>query len=453
MPRNKSKKTKVVKGTSPPKGKASTVRKARGKISFQSPRGMHDILPSDWRILSKFYNKASDILEFYGFARIETPIAEEKDLFVRSVGEHTDIVEKEMYAVKSKGREDLVLRPEITAPVVRSYMEHGMSRLPQPQKLYYISQVFRHEKPQAGRFRQFWQIGAEILGGESDPVYDAQIILAAYKIVEELKLGELMVGINSIGGVNDRQNYKKKLVDYYKKYSKEICKDCTRRLKTNPLRVLDCKVKGCQEIKENAPIILDNLSGASKAHFKQVLEFLEEGGIPYVLKPNLVRGLDYYNRTVFEVFLMEEGQEELALLGGGRYDYLAEQLGGKPLSGVGMSIGVERVAAAIKDKHPDFGSPRGRKEVFLVHVGQLAKKRSVSLLEEFRKDGLNIVSNLGKSSLSAQLEAANKAEVPLALILGQKEVFEESIIIRDMRSGTQETVPLSKVVKELKKKL
>ncbi|MDP3953761.1 MAG: histidine--tRNA ligase, partial [bacterium] len=380
-------------------------------------------------------------------------IAEERDLFVRTVGEHTDIVEKEMYSVKSKGREDLVLRPEITAPVVRSYIEHGMSRLPQPQKLYYISQVFRHEKPQAGRFRQFWQIGAEILGGESDPIYDAQIILAAYKIIEEFKLGELMVGINSIGGANDRQNYKKKLVDYYRRHSKEICEDCLRRLKSNPLRVLDCKVKGCQPIKENAPIILDNLSGVSKAHFKQVLEFLEEGGIPYVLKPNLVRGLDYYNRTVFEVFSVEEGQEDLALLGGGRYDYLAEQLGGRSTPGVGMSIGVERVANAIRNKYPDFGSPRGRKEVFLVHVGQLAKKRSISLLEEFRKDGLNVVSNLGKSSLSTQLEAANKAGASFALILGQKEVFEESIIIRDMVSGTQETVPLGKVVGKIKRKL
>ncbi len=443
-----TKKTKTAKAVAP--RKSTPVRK---KVSFQSPRGMHDLLPEDWRILNKLYSKAAEILEFYGFSRIETPIAEEKELFVRTVGEHTDLVEKEMYSLKSRGREDLVLRPEVTAPVVRSYMEHGMHRLPQPVKLYYFSQVFRYEKPQAGRQRQFWQIGAEILGGESDPVYDTQMILICYKLMEELKLGNVMVGINSIGGTNDRQNYKKKLVDYYKKHSKEICKDCQRRIKTNPLRVLDCKVKGCQPIKENAPIILDNLTSASKAHFKQVLEFLEEAGVPYALRPNLVRGLDYYNRTVFEIFVVREEGDELALLGGGRYDYLAEQLGGRPTPGIGAAIGVERVVNAIKEKNPDFGVPRGRKEVYLVHVGQLAKKRSLSLLEEFRAGGLKVLSNLGKTSLSAQLEAANKAEAPLALILGQKEVFEESIIIRDMKSGAQETVPLEKAVREVKKRL
>lgn len=424
----------------------------RKKLVFQSPKGMHDILPPDWQILSKLYSKATEILEFYGFARIETPIVEQKELFVRTVGEHTDVVEKQMYSLRSRGSEDLVLRPEITAPVVRSYLEHGMHRLPQPQKLYYFSQTFRYEKPQAGRYRQFWQIGAETIGGESDPIHDAQIIIAFYKLIEELKLGSVVVGINSIGGTNDRQNYKKKLVDYYKKHSKEICRDCSRRIKTNPLRVLDCKVKGCQPIKEGAPIILDNLSAASKTHFKQVLEFLDELSIPYVLKPNLVRGLDYYNRTVFEIYVAEDGKEDLSLVGGGRYDYLAEQLGGRQTPGVGAALGVERVVEAIKEKYPDYGSSRSRKEVYLVHVGALAKKKSVSLLEELRKGGVNIVSNLGKSSLSTQLEAANKAGAPLALILGQKEVFEESIIIRDMRSGTQETVPLDKVVAEIKKR-
>ncbi len=425
----------------------------RKKVVFQSPRGMHDILPGDWQILTKFYGKAAEILEFYGFSRIETPIVEERDLFVRTVGEHTDIVEKGMYALRSKGREDLVLRPEITAPVVRSYLEHGMHRLPQPQKLYYFSQVFRYEKPQAGRFRQFWQVGAETLGGESDPIHDAQMIIAFYKLIENLKLGNVVVGINSIGGASDRQNYKKKLVDYYRKHSREICRDCARRIKTNPLRVLDCKVKGCQAVKEDAPIILDHLASVSKTHFKQVLEFLDELSIPYILKPNLVRGLDYYNRTVFEIYVSEEGREDLALVGGGRYDYLAEQLGGRQTAGVGAAMGVERIVELIKEKYPDYGSIRLRKEVYLVHVGALAKKKSVSLLEELRRGGVNVVSNLGKSSLSAQLEATNKAGAPLALILGQKEVFEESIIIRDMKMGTQETVLLDKVVGEIKKRL
>ena len=445
-----SKEKKMVNKQSVKKMDASAVRK---KVTFQSPRGMHDILPNDWRVLSKFYDKASEILEFYGYSRIETPILEEKDLFVRTVGEHTDMVEKEMYGIKSRGKEDLVLRPEVTAPVVRSYLEHGMHRLPQPQKLYYFSQTFRHEKPQAGRFRQFWQIGSETLGGESDPIHDAQIIITFYKLLEDLKLGNVVVGINSIGGASDRQNYKKKLIDHYKKHSKEICKDCARRIKINPLRVLDCKVKGCQPVKESAPIILDNLSSVSKAHFKQVLEFLDELSIPYILKPNLVRGLDYYNRTVFEIYIAEEGREDLSLVGGGRYDYLAEQLGGRQTPAVGAALGVERVVELLKEKYPDYGSNRSRKEVHLIHVGALAKKKSVSLLEELRKGGVHVASNLGKSSLSTQLESADKARAPLALILGQKEVFEESIIIRDMRTGTQETVLLEKVVGEIKKRI
>ncbi len=435
-------------GVTPVEAKSS-----RKKVIFQSPRGMHDILPGDWQILNKLYAKAAEILEFYGFSRIETPIAEERDLFVRTVGEHTDMVEKEMYALKNKGREDLVLRPEITAPVVRSFLENGMHRLPQPQKFYYFSQAFRYEKPQAGRFRQFWQIGAETIGGESDPIHDAQIIIAFYKLIEELKLGNVVVGINSIGGTSDRQNYKKKLVEYYKKHSKKICDNCARRIKTNPLRVLDCKAMDCQEVKKGAPIILDYLASPSKAHFKQVLEFLDELSIPYILKPNLVRGLDYYNHTVFEIYIAEEGKEDLSLVGGGRYDYLAEQLGGRQTPGVGAAMGVERVAELIREKYPDYGSSRSRREVYLVYVGAMAKKKSILLLEELRKGGVNVVSNLGKSSLSAQLEGANKAGARLALILGQKEVFEESIIIRDMKAGIQETVPLEKVVSEIKKRL
>ncbi len=447
------KKKKIVEAPFEKSVKKVEITPLRKKVVFQSPRGMHDILPGDWQILTKFYSKAAEILEFYGFSRIETPIAEERDLFVRTVGEHTDMVEKQMYSLRSRGREDLVLRPEITAPVVRSYLEHGMHRLPQPQKLYYFSQVFRYEKPQAGRFRQFWQVGAETLGGESDPIHDAQMIIAFYKLIEDLKLGNVVVGINSIGGASDRQNYKKKLVDYYKKHVREICKDCARRIKTSPLRVLDCKVKGCQVVKEDAPITLDHLASVSKAHFKQVLELLDELSIPYILKPNLVRGLDYYNRTVFEIYVAEEGKEDFALVGGGRYDYLAEQLGGRQTAGVGAALGVERVVELIREKYPDYGSSRSRKEVYLIHVGALAKKKSVSLLEELRKGGVNVVSNLGKSSLSAQLEGTDKAGAPLALILGQKEVFEESIIIRDMRIGTQETVPLDKVVGEIKKRL
>lgn len=444
--------TKAKKTTS--KAKATTSKKrSKKRFSHQTVKGMRDILPEEWVAWKKFFEKASDILEFYGFGRVETPMVEERELFTRAVGEYTDIVEKEMYSVKGKGRADLVLRPEITAPVVRSYFENGMHRRPQPQKLYYIGPAFRYESPQAGRYRQFWQVGAEILGGDGDPIFDAQTIIVFYRLLEGLKLGDIVVGINSIGTTADRQSYKKKLVEYYKKHSKDICADCTRRLKTNPMRVLDCKVKGCQPIKEDAPILLDNLSTPSKTHFKQVLEYLDEAEVPYVLKPKMVRGLDYYNKTVFEIFPIKEGEEGLTMVAGGRYDYLAEALGAKSTPGMGAALGVERVVEALLEKQPDFGNTRLRKKVYLVHVGQLAKRKSINLLEEFRHNNIHVISNLGKSSLSNQLEAADKLEANFALILGQKEVFEDSIIIRNMKTGSQETVPLNKLIKQLKRKL
>lgn len=414
---------------------------------------MHDILPEEEPARARLYKAAKEVLEYYGFSKIETPIAEEEELFTRTVGMDTDIVAKEMYLVRSKGKVRLVLRPEMTAAVVRSYLEHGMHRLSQPQQFYYIGPAFRHENPQAGRYRQFYQIGAEIIGGESDPVYDAQTVIAFVRLLEEVGLKNLIVGVNSIGSTGDRQNYKKKLVDYYRGRVKEICEDCKRRMKTNPMRLLDCKSKGCQTVAEEAPVVLDHLSGASKAHFKSVLEYLDEAGIPYVLKPRLVRGLDYYNRTVFEVFAEDDEQGERALVAGGRYDYLAESIGGRPTPGVGAAMGVERVLEVIKEKDSSFGVPRPKKKACLVHVGQLAKRKCIPLLEELRKANLSVMSNLGKTSLSAQLELADKTGASLALILGQKEVFEENIIIRDMRTGVQETVPLTKLVKEIKKKI
>ena len=434
-------------------GKNTSGSKPRKRQIFQSPKGMHDILPNEEPARAKLYKVVKEISEYYGFNKIETPIVENEELFMKTVGEDTDIVEKEMYLVRSRGKSRLVLRPEMTASVVRSYLEHGMHRLPQPQQFYYIGPAFRHENPQAGRYRQFYQVGVEIIGGESDPVYDAQTIVVFVRLLEKLGLKNLIVGVNSIGSAGDRQNYKKKLLDYYGDYVKEICGDCKRRIKTNPLRLLDCKNRECQSVTEGAPVILDYLSSPSKAHLKNVLEYLDEAGIPYVLRPRLVRGLDYYNKTVFEIFAEDDEKGERALVAGGRYDYLAESIGGRPTPGVGAAMGVERVLEVIKEKNPSFGVPRPRKKVYLVHIGQLAKRRCISLLEELRKANLTVMSNLGKTSLSNQLESADKARAAIALILGQKEVFEENIIIRDMRTGIQETVPLTKVVREIKKRL
>ena len=431
------------------------VKKEVKSFLLQSPKGMHDILPQVMPLWDKVREEARQIADFYGFAKIETPILEAEELFHRGTGETTDIVEKEMYIVKTKGGDRLALRPEFTPSMIRAYLQHGMHRLPQPQRFYSTGPVFRHERPQAGRYRQHHQINFEIIGGESNPVSDAQVIIVFYRLMEELKLKPLLVQINSIGCRICRPNYRKKLVEYYR--SQPVCRDCERRLKINPLRLLDCKKEKCEEFKAGAPSILDSVCSLCRNHLKQVLEFLEEVNLPYTVNHLLVRGLDYYSRTVFEIFLeqtMPAGrQENLALAGGGRYDYLAEVIGGRPTTAVGGAMGIERVVEIIKETQPNALKERTKPKIFLVHIGDLAKKKSLSLTEEFRQNNIPVINVLGKDSLSQQLEAADRMNSPLALILGQREVYENSIIIRDMDSGAQESVPLRNIIEEVKRRL
>lgn len=425
-------------------------KKVKGKkMAYQSVKGMHDILPEEQPLWDKARTTTKHVAEFYNFSRIDTPMLESADIFERGLGTGTDIVEKEMFVVKTKGGDKLVLRPEFTSAVMRAYYQHGLSQFGQPMKLYYEGPAFRYEQPQAGRYRQFNQVGFEILGGESDPVYDAQAILAAYRVVEDLKIKNVAVHINSIGCHKCRAAYIKKLEAHYKKNLQKVCKDCKQRVVTNPLRVLDCKVEQCQLIKAEAPTILDYLDPECKAHFKKVLEYLDEVKIPYHIDSYLVRGLDYYSRTVFELFV--EGFN-FAIGGGGRYDYLSETLKLGKLSAVGSAVGVERVIEVMKASGKQV-STKGTSKVFLVHMGDEAKKRGLSLIEEFRKGGVRIGESFGKDSLKSQLRVADKDQAQLSLILGQREVFEGSIIIRDMETGAQESVPLEKVVEEVKKRL
>ncbi len=418
-------------------------------VSFQSPKGMHDILPQEQGWWDKVRRELKESVEFYNFSRIETPIVEDAGLFERSVGEGTDIVEKQMFVFRTKGDDRLVLRPEGTASVARAYIQHGLSHLGQPLKLYYEGPLFRYERPQAGRYRQFHQIGFEILGGDDEPVYELQVILPIYRMLEGLRLKKLNIKVNTIGCKTCRPNYIRKLQDYYKGVQKQICKDCARRLQTNPLRVLDCSEPECQKVKENAPSILDSICSFCNKHFKAVLEYLEDLGLPYQLDTRLVRGLDYYNRTVFEIYV--EGMD-VALASGGRYDYLMEMLGGRATAAVGGALGVERVIEAMKANNVTL-TTRTRTKVFLIYIGALAKRRSLALLEEFRKSHIGVMESLGKNSLNAQLRSANKEGSEFALILGQKEAFEESIIIRDLKTGVQEIVPLKKIVQEIRKRV
>jgi histidyl-tRNA synthetase len=419
---------------------------------LQTPRGMRDILPDEQVWWDRVSAVTRDLADFYGFQKIDTPILEHAAVFRKGIGEETDIIEKEMYVVKTKGGDVLAVRPEGTAPIMRAYLEHHLARAPQPQKLFYQGPFFRHDNPQVGRFRQFSQVGFEVIGGQNDPVYDAQVIILFQRLLENLKIKNIILKINSIGCRVCRPLYRRQLQNYYKNHVKKLCADCVRRLPTNPLRLLDCKQPQCQEFKVKAPNFFDKLCVMCSTHLKAVLEYLDEVGISYALDSQLVRGLDYYSKTVFEFSVEGPGSEVGALPGGGRYDYLAELLGGRLTPAVGGACGIERLIYVMRAQEVKL-APRGVRKVFLIHVGDLAKKRSLKIIEDLRVAGISVSESLGRESLKAQLKTADKEGMQLALILGQKECFEGSIIIRDLRKSLQENVQLATLVPEIKKRL
>jgi len=429
-------------------------RKPRGddRAALQAPRGMHDILPEEQPWWDRVRTVARTLADFYGFLRIDTPVLESARLFERGIGEATDIVEKEMYLVRTKGGDVLALRPENTAGIMRAYLEHHMARAPQPQKFFYDGPFFRHDNPQAGRFRQFTQVGYEAIGGTNDPIYDAQVIIIFQRLLEELKIQNSNLQVNSIGCRMCRPLYKRQLQNYYRGHERQLCANCLRRLKVNPLRLLDCKEPHCVELKVRVPNILDKLCVTCSTHLKSVLEYIDEAKISYTLDNQLVRGLDYYSKTVFEFSVEGPGSEVGTLPGGGRYDYLAEMLGGKATPAVGGACGVERLIHVMKAQGVKLAL-RQKKTVFLIHVGDLAKKKSLTLIEELRKAGIAVSESLGRESLKAQLKTADKEGIALALIFGQRECFEGSIIIRDLRKSLQENVRLDRLIPEIKKRL
>ena len=411
---------------------------------------MHDILPEDQQYYQKIYSTASEIADFYGFQKIDTPILEDAELFSRGVGLTTDIVEKQMYTLKTRGGDYLALRPEFTAAFSRAYMEHGMFNLPQPVKLFTFGPLFRYERPQLGRFRQFHQIDLEAFG-EGSSVIDAQIIQIFYNILKELKFKNIVIEINSIGDNQCRPYYKKLLTNYLKARENSLCSDCRRRIRENPLRVLDCKEEKCQPVKAQAPQLIDHLCEGCKTHFKQVLEFLDEIELPYRLNPYLVRGLDYYTKTVFEFFEdTDTGKNLGALVGGGRFDGLAKILGGKDTPACGAAAGVERLVQVLKERIKDISPVK--KNIFLAQLGDLAKRKSLRLYEDFRKSKILIAESLGKDSLKTQLRSADRLGASYTLILGQREALEGTVIVRDMKTGRQDTIKIDKVVGEIKKR-
>ena len=445
------------KNTAPKKPKKEKVVAS----DLQSPKGMRDITDDLFYDYQGFFEKAAEIAIYYGFRPIETPILEKENVFSSGVGTGTDIVKKEMYTLKTKGGDNLAMRPEGTAGIMRSYIEHGMQSMPQPLSFYYYGPFFRHEKPQRGRLRELRQFGLEILGTPKS-IADATIIKLLWTMLEEAGLKNLRLEINSIGDSECRGAYRRDLVNYYKKHSKEICPDCRERLKTNPLRLLDCKDERCQEVKKTAPESISYLCPSCKTHFREVLEYLDSMNVPYSISPTLVRGIDYYTRTVFEIksdtpLPIAEGEEAtpsaepLTIAAGGRYDYLAKQMGSKKdVPGVGGAIGVDRVLDL-----PDHAklAPRILKKpkIFFIQLSTDAKQKSFEIIEILRHAKVPLAHSLSKDSLSAQLGIAEKMQVPYTIILGQKEALDGTVIVRNMDNRSQDTIKIAKLAEYIKK--
>ena len=403
-----------------------------------SPKGMRDLMNDEYYSFQGFFEKAQEVAVYYGFKPIDTPIMEHEEIFTTTIGEGTDIVDKEMYTLKTRGGDHLALRPEHTAPLVRAYIEHGMQNMPQPVMFYQYGPVFRHDKPQRGRYRQFWQFDLDCMGNEKS-IMDALVIKTGMTVLEEAGATNLSIEINSIGDKECRNGYVKELTNYYRKHISSLPAIDRERLKT-------------KEINIAAPDAISFLCPSCKKHFKEVLEYLEEMNIPYNINKNLVRGLSYYTRTVFEVYTesSEEGGLPVQIASGGRYDYLAKQLGGKKdVPAVGFSIGVDRI---IESSWYKKLCPRILKKpkIYFIQLGSEAKLKSLNIIEILRKAHIPIAQSLSKDSLGSQLAIAEKLSIPYAIIFGVKEALDNSVIVRDMSNRSQDTVKLSKLLEYLK---
>lgn len=403
---------------------------------YRAPRGIADILPSEmayWRFVER---QAAEISALYGYQRIDTPTFEETGLFVHSVGEETDIVTKEMYTFSDRSGNSMTLRPEGTAPVCRAYLEHGMGNLPQPVKIYYLSSIFRYERPQAGRYREFHQFGCEAIG-DADPALDAEIIDLAWQFCRGLGLSRLVLKINSIGCKKCRPQYVAALKDYYQGHAAGLCRDCQIRLENNTLRLLDCKQSACQPLADSAPRNRDYLCPECAEHFGHLQRYLEILGLPFEIDHRMVRGLDYYTRTVFEIQPVSGGGQS-TLGGGGRYDDLIETLGGKPTPAVGFASGIERLILNLK-KETAVVPSLTQTQVFIACLGEQAREKAISLAANLRRRGLVAVGPLDRS-LKAQLRQANTLGARHTVIIGSDEVKAGTVQLRDMATSEQKMV-------------
>ncbi|PKL72136.1 histidine--tRNA ligase [Candidatus Kuenenbacteria bacterium HGW-Kuenenbacteria-1] len=422
--------------------------------------GMKDILPEKQLIWQYVIKKAQKIAQEFNFKRIDIPVLEELSLFEKSIGKTSDIIQKQKFSLITLKDEKMILRPELTTGIVRAYVEHNMFDLPQPIKLYTIGSLFRDESSQSGKLRELHSFNFEILG-EKDSVIDAQIILLSQIFFQELNL-KTNIQINSFGCLEDRQDYKKELLNYFKNKKKLLCSNCKLKLNRDKdiFKILDCKEEDCQKVINQAPQLVNRLCEGCKNHFTKVLEHLDELDIAYSFNPYLIPELDYYTRTVFEIFIQnqenKEDNQKVVLGKGGRYNNLVEILGGNTTSACGCGIELEKVVLKIEEQNSIrqlIDKKEDNCDVFIAQLGETAKRKALKLFENFRKSKIKVIENLAKNRLSDQLELAQKHKAIFTLILGQKEVLEGTILIRDMESGIQEAIDIQKIIPEITKRL
>lgn len=410
---------------------------------IKAARGTKDIFGEDAVKYTYISKTAQEIFESYGYTFIKTPIFEETDLFKRGIGEGTDVVEKEMYTFKDRGDRSLTLRPENTASVVRSYLENAIYGKEDVTKYYYNGSMFRYERPQAGRQREFNQIGVEVLG-ESSPILDAEVIAMSYSLLEKLGITDLEVHINSVGTNVSRTKYREMLLNFLEPMKEELCEDCRMRMEKNPLRVLDCKVDKCKELTKDAPSIIDSLNEEERAHYETVKKYLDIFGVKYVEDSRLVRGLDYYSSTVYEIVTNKLGAQG-TVLGGGRYDNLLKQLGDKDIPAVGFAAGVERMMMLLEDY------PKNNPDVYVAWLGENTQEFGLKIAKILRDNGIKTFVDFNSKGMKSHMKKADKLAVKYCIIVGEDEMNKDVVVLKDFSARTQEEMSLEKAIEIINK--
>jgi histidyl-tRNA synthetase len=405
-------------------------------VLTKAPRGTRDILPAEAERWTSVEKQAAEVCRLFGYAEIRTPVFEHTELFLRGVGETTDIVAKEMYTFQDRGGRSVTLRPEGTAPVVRAFLEHGLAAEAQPIKLYYTGPMFRYDRPQAGRYRQFHQFGVEVFGSD-DPTVDAEVMVLALTFFRRLGLSRFSLHINSVGCPACREAARDKLREHLATSMAQFCADCAERYSKNPLRILDCKVEKCRGLTEGAPMMMESLCKACAEHFREVREALAALGEQFVVDSRLVRGLDYYTRTAFEI--VSTGLGAQSLCGGGRYDHLLKAIGGPDLPGIGFAVGMERTLLAMEAARISLPAA-GRLDVFVATAGSVPGWEALRTVTELRLCGMAADKDYLGRGLRAQVKSADRKGAKLLVILGDDELAHGQAVVRDMHSGAQETV-------------